>query len=158
MMPWVWDSRGFTQKAVLSRNFQQITPSLTNRFEFRNSNSNRQDRNIACIPTLCVISTRRLCAIGYSVSHRKHYSVSVSTGYYRNSCFVLTAPEKPIIKISECSAVNNTVTLSWAAPPLTRVDAYILELDDGAKGSFRVSKAYALQYTCELFKMLLRKR
>lgn len=49
------------------------------------------------------------------------------------------APAKPIIKISECSAVNNTVTLSWAAPPLSRVDAYILELDDGSKGPFRVS-------------------
>ncbi|XP_039249538.2 E3 ubiquitin-protein ligase TRIM9-like [Styela clava] len=46
-------------------------------------------------------------------------------------------PEKPIIKVAECASNNNTVTLSWGIHPTSSVEAFVLELDDGARGPFR---------------------
>lgn len=46
----------------------------------------------------------------------------------------------------ECSAENNSVTVAWQAPPGCgagqrgpAIEGYLLELDDGCGGEFRVS-------------------
>ena len=38
----------------------------------------------------------------------------------------------------ECGAENNSVTVAWAPPPTSFVEGYVLEIDDGAGGAFRV--------------------
>ena len=39
----------------------------------------------------------------------------------------------------DCSAENNSVTVAWQAPSHSFVEGYVLELDDGSGGEFRVS-------------------
>lgn len=48
-----------------------------------------------------------------------------------------------MLQLEECCTQNNSATLSWKQPPLSTiaVDGYILELDDGNGGPFRVSRA-----------------
>lgn len=53
-----------------------------------------------------------------------------------------SAPKAPSIIPEECSAENNGVTIAWQPPPTSYVEGYVLELDDGSGGDFRVS------YTC----------
>lgn len=53
-------------------------------------------------------------------------------------CFDL-APTAPTIIPEECSAENNSVTVAWQPPPQSHVEGYVLELDDGNGGEFRVS-------------------
>ncbi|GJQ65475.1 hypothetical protein Trydic_g7580 [Trypoxylus dichotomus] len=48
-------------------------------------------------------------------------------------------PAAPIIIPEECSAENNSVTVAWQPPPQSHVEGYVLELDDGNGGDFRVS-------------------
>lgn len=50
-------------------------------------------------------------------------------------------PAPPILQLEECCTHNNSATLSWKQPPLStvQVEGYILELDDGNGGQFRVS-------------------
>lgn len=45
-----------------------------------------------------------------------------------------------MLQLEECCTHNNSATLSWKQPPLSTVQAegYILELDDGNGGQFRV--------------------
>lgn len=38
----------------------------------------------------------------------------------------------------DCSAENNSVTVAWRPPPHSHVEGYVLELDDGNGGDFRV--------------------
>lgn len=52
---------------------------------------------------------------------------------------VSTAPKAPSIIPEECSAENNSVTLAWQPPRTSYVEGYVLELDDGNGGDFRVS-------------------
>lgn len=40
----------------------------------------------------------------------------------------------------DCSAENNSVTVAWQAPSHSFIEGYVLELDDGSGGEFRVSK------------------
>lgn len=49
-------------------------------------------------------------------------------------------PAPPILQLEECCTHNNSATLSWKQPPLStvQVEGYILELDDGNGGQFRV--------------------
>lgn len=54
-------------------------------------------------------------------------------------CFYL-APTAPTIIPEECSAENNSVTVAWQPPPQSHVEGYVLELDDGNGGEFRVSE------------------
>lgn len=55
-----------------------------------------------------------------------------------NACFH-AAPAAPTIIPEECSAENNSVTVAWQPPPQSHVEGYVLELDDGNGGEFRVS-------------------
>jgi len=50
-----------------------------------------------------------------------------------------SAPSAPVIIPEECSAENNSVTVAWQPPPTSYVEGYVLELDDGNGGEFRVS-------------------
>lgn len=49
------------------------------------------------------------------------------------------APQPPAIIPEDCSAENNSVTVAWQAPNHSFVEGYVLELDDGSGGEFRVS-------------------
>ncbi|XP_015705759.1 E3 ubiquitin-protein ligase TRIM9-like isoform X2 [Coturnix japonica] len=53
----------------------------------------------------------------------------------------MKVPAPPILQLEECCTHNNSATLSWKQPPLStvQVEGYILELDDGNGGQFRVS-------------------
>jgi hypothetical protein len=48
-------------------------------------------------------------------------------------------PLAPQIIPKDCSAENNSVTVAWQAPNHSFVQGYVLELDDGSGGEFRVS-------------------
>lgn len=50
-----------------------------------------------------------------------------------------TAPLAPIVLPEDCSAENNSVTVAWQPPCQSFVEGYVLELDDGNGGEFRVS-------------------
>lgn len=52
-----------------------------------------------------------------------------------------TVPLAPVIIPEDCSAENNSVTVAWQAPSHSFVQGYVLELDDGNGGEFRVSVA-----------------
>lgn len=47
-------------------------------------------------------------------------------------------PSIPTIIHEECSTVNNSVTVAWKAMNPLSNDGYVLELDDGSGGEFRV--------------------
>jgi len=51
---------------------------------------------------------------------------------------LITAPGPAMIIPEECSAENNSVTIAWQPPPTSFVEGYVLEIDDGAGGPFRV--------------------
>jgi len=51
----------------------------------------------------------------------------------------IVAPGPPKFLPERCSAEYNTVTLVWAPYSDSLVDAYVLEIDDGCGGNFRVS-------------------
>lgn len=60
------------------------------------------------------------------------------------SIFIFFAvPMPPQIIPDECSAENNSVTVAWQAPSHSFVQGYVLELDDGTGGEFRVSGSVA---------------
>jgi hypothetical protein len=50
----------------------------------------------------------------------------------------ILVPGQCQIVADECSAENNTVTVAWRAPCGSYVDGYILEMDDGAGGTYKV--------------------
>lgn len=54
---------------------------------------------------------------------------------------LVTVPPVPLLQLEKCCTRNNSVTLAWRTPPFTHspADGYILELDDGDGGQFRVS-------------------
>lgn len=61
-------------------------------------------------------------------------------------------PLPPQIIPDECSAENNSVTVAWQEPSHSFVQGYVLELDDGTGGEFRVSFIfYATLYECTYF-------
>lgn len=53
-----------------------------------------------------------------------------------------TAPLAPVITPEDCLAENNSVTVSWKPPNKSFVEGYVLELDDGNGGEFRVSLSF----------------
>ncbi|KAK1328004.1 hypothetical protein QTO34_012426 [Cnephaeus nilssonii] len=57
--------------------------------------------------------------------------------------FFCRLPPGPLLQLEKCCTRNNSVTLAWRLPPFTPspVDGYILELDDGDGGQFRVTGA-----------------
>lgn len=52
--------------------------------------------------------------------------------------FIVIEPSILTIIHEECSAVNNSVTVTWKALNPASDDGYVLELDDGSGGDFRV--------------------
>lgn len=65
-----------------------------------------------------------------------HISVGCNLAWF----FPSSVPAAPMLQLEECCTQNNSATLSWKQPPLSTiaVDGYILELDDGNGGPFRV--------------------
>lgn len=60
----------------------------------------------------------------------------------------ITAPGAPVLIPEECSAENNSVTVAWQPPSGHNIscgqrgpaiEGYLLELDDGCGGEFRVN-------------------
>lgn len=53
----------------------------------------------------------------------------------------VAVPPVPLLQLEKCCTRNNSATLAWRTPPFTHspADGYILELDDGDGGQFRVS-------------------
>lgn len=92
------------------------------------------DRNI-----FAFILTHNINRIDYHVS----YSLESSP---MAVCFVILAPGHPSFIPERCSAENNTVTLVWSPYADSLVDAYVLEIDDGAGGNFRVSQRALQQH------------
>ena len=67
-------------------------------------------------------------------------------------CKFCAAPGAPLLIPEECSAENNSVTVAWRPPagcgqrgPV--IEGYLLELDDGCAGEFRVTSTYILLFT-----------
>lgn len=52
--------------------------------------------------------------------------------------FAMAVPSIPTIIHEECSTVNNSVTVAWQTLNPLSNDGYVLELDDGSGGEFRV--------------------
>lgn len=61
----------------------------------------------------------------------------------------VTVPPVPLLQLEKCCTRNNSVTLAWRMPPLSHnpVEGYILELDDGDGGQFRVRISFSI-YLC----------
>lgn len=55
---------------------------------------------------------------------------------------LLSAPLAPSMIPEDCSAENNSVTVAWQAPSHSFIEGYVLELDDGSGGEFRVSNLF----------------
>ena len=55
-------------------------------------------------------------------------------------CLFVTVPSAPSVIAEECSAEQNTVTVSWQTPEAssTAVDGYVLELAEADDPEFRV--------------------
>lgn len=67
------------------------------------------------------------------------YTWCVFFEQYTYLCFfVCLAPSAALIIAEECSAENNSVTIAWQPPASSYVEGYVLELDDGNGGDFRV--------------------
>lgn len=58
----------------------------------------------------------------------------------------VTVPPVPLLQLEKCCTRNNSVTLAWRMPPLSHnpVEGYILELDDGDGGQFRVRISFSI--------------
>lgn len=57
-----------------------------------------------------------------------------------------SAPLAPSMIPEDCSAENNSVTVAWQAPSHSFIEGYVLELDDGSGGEFRVSTLIYIIY------------
>lgn len=55
---------------------------------------------------------------------------------------MFAAPLAPSMIPEDCSAENNSVTVAWQAPSHSFIEGYVLELDDGSGGEFRVSLTF----------------
>lgn len=52
-----------------------------------------------------------------------------------------SVPPAPLLQLEKCCTRNNSATLAWrvAMPTINPIEGYILELDDGNGGQYRVS-------------------
>lgn len=75
-------------------------------------------------------------------------------GRCANPVVPVAVPPVPLLQLEKCCTRNNSVTLAWRTPPFTHspVDGYILELDDGDGGQFRVRLLLGVEgiLTCRL--------
>ena len=62
-----------------------------------------------------------------------------------------SVPVAPLLQLEKCCTRNNSATLAWRviAPPGNPIEGYILELDDGNGGQYRVS-VFSEDTECEL--------
>lgn len=66
----------------------------------------------------------------------------ISLFFYCLKKYFFAAPGPPIIIPEECTSENNSITIAWQPHPSSFVEGYILELDDGNNGAFRVCKIF----------------
>lgn len=85
--------------------------------------------------TVAILLTTQTNGVGQSYTNL--YPVPVSV------------PPVPLLQLEKCCTRNNSVTLAWRMPPLSHnpVEGYILELDDGDGGQFRVRISFSI-YLC----------
>lgn len=75
---------------------------------------------------------------------------NINIGYYqRILVFFFVAPLAPAMIPEDCSAENNSVTVAWQVPNHSFVEGYVLELDDGSGGEFRVSFSFVVCHNLE---------
>lgn len=55
-----------------------------------------------------------------------------------------SVPPAPLLQLETCCARNNSATLAWRATvaPVSPIEGYILELDDGNGGQYRVCETH----------------
>lgn len=94
---------------------------------------------------------RRRCAFEDDPPFFLFFSLFLSfTSFSLPAHFFPSAPGAPILIPEECSAENNSVTVAWQPPPGhgivgcagqrgPAIEGYLLELDDGCGGEFRVN-------------------
>lgn len=62
-----------------------------------------------------------------------------------------SVPAAPLLQLEKCCTRNNSATLAWRVimPPGNPIEGYILELDDGNGGQYRVcvSQKHTLSHT-----------
>lgn len=72
---------------------------------------------------------------------------SLSNSPHVSSCLSLlpvesgpSVPGAPLLQLEKCCTGNNSATLAWrvVVPPSNPIEGYILELDDGNGGQYRV--------------------
>jgi hypothetical protein len=83
-----------------------------------------------------------------------HFHFHLMSFSFLSFLFILwIVPLAPQIIPEDCSAENNSVTVAWLQPNHSFIQGYVLELDDGSGGEFRVSIAfyYALNDLWERF-------
>lgn len=90
----------------------------------------------------------------YLSPHFHFHLMSFFSSFLFLFLFILwIVPLAPQIIPEDCSAENNSVTVAWLQPNHSFIQGYVLELDDGSGGEFRVSIAfyYALNDLWERF-------
>ncbi|MGH0163068.1 UNVERIFIED_CONTAM: hypothetical protein FKN15_044127 [Acipenser sinensis] len=62
--------------------------------------------------------------------------------------YPFTVPPAPVLQLEECGTHNNSVTLAWKILTFTQspIEGYVLELDDGNGGQYRVTSPTFLEY------------
>lgn len=104
-------------------------------------NEYQQVRHFVCDHSFLFGSSVSLCFALFSIWHFtsvKFCEHPDCNAYVFFFCF-RTAPLSPSMIPDDCSAENNSVTVAWQAPCQSFVEGYVLELDDGSGGEFRVS-------------------
>lgn len=65
-------------------------------------------------------------------------------------------PAAPLLQLEKCCTRNNSATLAWRviAPPSNPIEGYILELDDGNGGQYRVGASQKHRVRIQIISLL----